>query len=432
MNLEEYILNNKDKSIRQISRELNISRYKVSKTFQKLNISKDNRMSEDTKTFLIDNKNLTSSKLSELTGVPSSTIRNFFQRNGIDKSVPYFNEKLEDVVKLYEEKKSSREVSKHYNVSHQTILKFLKDNNIDTTRKPTLSDEQYQFIVNNYNKMSSTMLANKFNVSVSLVTDIWTKNGLKGKKKKLYLFENEDYFSTINSFQKAYFLGLIASDGCLYKSKDNKKQEIIRLSLHNKDIDILTYFKKELGLSKPLNFYKDYVSLEIVSNLMFNDLKSYGLTERKTWSLNVDNIPLKFIHGFLLGYFDGDGSISWSKNNIANNRISKCRVSICGTEASMKLLSNFLKISNLDHSIVKDKRSQKYKGNFYSIVFVNTTQKYCFLKSIYSNNIYCLNRKQEKVKKFLFAVENNLTKRKENINAINKYKNMPPYIEIYK
>ena len=432
MDLEEYILNNKDKSIRQLSRELNISRNKVSNIFKKLNIDKNNRMSADTKTFLINNKDLGSRELSKLTGVPDSTIRKFFQRSGINKSVPRFNENLEDVIKLYEEKKSSREVAKHYNVTHNTILKFLRKNGIDTTRKLILSDKQYQFIVENYNKMSSTMIANKLNISASLVSDVWSRNGLKGKKKKVYLFENEDYFSTINSHQKAYFLGLIASDGCLYRSKDDKKQGIIRLSLHNKDIDILTYFKKELGLSKPLNFYKNYVTLEIVSNLMFNDLKSYGLTERKTWSLNVDNIPVQFIQGFLLGYFDGDGSISWNENSITNNRISECGISICGTEASMNLLSNFLKIYNLDHSIIKDKRSQKYKGNFYSIVFVNTTQKYCFLKSIYSNDIHCLARKQEKAEKFLFAVENDLTKRKENINAVNKYKSMPPYVEIYK
>ena len=416
MDLEQYILENRDKSIRQISKELGVNRNKISDIFKKLNINKDVRISDENKKVLLKNKHLTSTELHQLTGIPKSTIRSFFKRNGIDKSILKLDIYSEEIINLYNNGKSSRYIAEKFNVSHSGVLKFLKKQNIDTTTKKLLSDVQYQYVIDNYNFMTSTMLANELGVSTSLICSIWRQNDLVGKTRRIFSFKNEQYFSVIDTYQKAYFLGLIASDGCLYKRDDTSSQGILKITLHKKDACILELFKKELLLDKPLHFYNNYVSLEVVSDIIFNDLEQYGLTTKKTWNLNLKCIPNEFLKGFILGYFDGDGSIYWSDNRISNNRISRCGVSIVGTESSILTISVFLNKLKLGYKIIKDNRKDKYNGNFYNLVFVNTTQKYCFLKLIYSCNIDCLDRKKEKASKFLYAVENNLTNRKENIS----------------
>ncbi len=54
-------------------------------------------------------------------------------------------------------------------------------------------------------------------------------------RKKIY---NENYFETIDSEDKAYFLGFIFADGCV--TNDSKKYRYqLTLKLHSKDVGIL-------------------------------------------------------------------------------------------------------------------------------------------------------------------------------------------------
>lgn len=106
--------------------------------------------------------------------------------------------------------------------------------------------------------------------------------------------------------------------------------------------------------------------------------------------MHLKNIPKKFMPSFLLGYFDGDGSITHSKNGT----ITKTDVSICGTKSSISSISYMLDELNLKYSLILDKR--KYRGEFYNLVFKNTTEKYCFLKTIYENNSDILKLKRKK------------------------------------
>src|ERR1035437_6505732 len=96
-------------------------------------------------------------------------------------------------IKLYKSK-SSMEIGEIYNVSPNTVLKYLRNNGI-IIRK--------QIPINPYNKKT-------FNIN---------------------------YFETINSEDKAYFLGLLFADGCI-------SGNCISISLKISDKHILENFKK--------------------------------------------------------------------------------------------------------------------------------------------------------------------------------------------
>jgi len=58
---------------------------------------------------------------------------------------------------------------------------------------------------------------------------------------------NETIFDNIDSLEKAYYLGLLASDGSL-----NKNSSLIRLSLHANDKYLLEQFNQFVGSNRPI------------------------------------------------------------------------------------------------------------------------------------------------------------------------------------
>jgi hypothetical protein len=120
---------------------------------------------------------------------------------------------------------------------------------------------------------------------------------------------NDRYFENIDSHEKAYFLGFIAADGCV----DGSLGGGLRINLQARDISVLKSFQMALNHPKePLIDSRGYALLVVHSNKLKEDLAQYGIIPLKTYSLDFPKVPEEFVNSFLLGYFDGDGSISMS------------------------------------------------------------------------------------------------------------------------
>lgn len=178
-------------------------------------------------------------------------------------------------------------------------------------RNPLVGDA-CDFACKHYYDMSARQIAEELKCPISKVTNTWTKYGLKGKMKRIYQIQNQDYFSVIDTPSKAYFLGFIASDGCIYKRKTYNQQGILRFQIIKEDEKILQILKDELGTDIPLHHHSGkYVSLEICCEQIYKDLNELGLHERKTYGNAIPNgISNEFFKYFIRGYFDGDGTIS--------------------------------------------------------------------------------------------------------------------------
>ena len=120
-----------------------------------------------------------------------------------------------------------------------------------------------------------------------------------------------DYFAQIDSPMKAYVLGVLAADGNVLP-----KHHRITLELSATDADLLETVRDELVpggaiVTRQRNGY-DYQVLAFVSRNMVNDLEVLGVTAAKsrtiTWS---ERLPPSFAREFILGYFDGDGFITY-------------------------------------------------------------------------------------------------------------------------
>eukprot|EP01084_Bolivina_argentea_P084284 152464_1 len=116
----------------------------------------------------------------------------------------------------------------------------------------------------------------------------------------------------------AYWLGFLFADGCIYASGSNYR---VKLTLKCIDHSHVEKFKNallssyHLGLAKT-NHQTCCAVHSIYDNLLALDLIRLGCIPKKSLILEwPNNIPDEYVNHFVRGYFDGDGCISFRKNN---------------------------------------------------------------------------------------------------------------------
>lgn len=136
---------------------------------------------------------------------------------------------------------------------------------------------------------------------------------------------DEHFFKTIDSEEKAYFLGFLMADGCIIERKCS--QPCIAMQLKSNDEYILKSFKEALHSDNKIgrNLKRNHSQFKIHSSIMAKELSVYGVVPRKTGyeKFPEDKIPHKYIKDFIRGFFDGDGwfTLTSSKGK-PNRRIS--------------------------------------------------------------------------------------------------------------
>ena len=198
---------------------------------------------------IISNIDKTSTELSKQLNIPASTIRSIRQRNGINLG---FSIDEKSVVEMYLEIKRVDLVAEFFNIDRHTCSKILNKYNIKTNNKIYFDKYEIQNIINLCLTNSYEKVANLYNVSDSYIEKIYKENAVYLNRKKViknndYAYYDE-YFSDIDSTHKSYYLGLLASDGCVFIREN--KNAIINLTLHNDDSYMLDLFAKTLGLNK--------------------------------------------------------------------------------------------------------------------------------------------------------------------------------------
>ena len=243
--------------------------------------------------------------------------------------------------------------------------KLLNVNNID----------QIKF---EYNNNQNSFLCKKYDCCNETLVKFLRKNNVECKWKAQST-ENEDFFHDINSEEKAYYLGFICADGSISKRK-------ISITLNTKDIDILYIFKNLLKTTAPVNsrIYSDKrngtiihtTSIQIYSKKMISDLSVLGVNKNKSNQLRLPDINENLIRHFLRGLFDGDGHISGQCNLISTYE--------CLDDIMVYLNKFNINVNQYRETINKEKNVYK---NFIS------KDRIKFLNLLYSNSNVYLERK---------------------------------------
>jgi hypothetical protein len=257
-----------------------------------------------------------------------------------------------------------------------------------------ISQEKEKEIIDFYKSKPMTYeeVSNKFGYSLPTIGKIIKKYRIKPYSKVRLFSPNliENYFETIDNEYKAYFLGLIITDGCIYSK--NNRQNLVTLTLQNQDKYIINEFINAIHSNKNITSdNRGCSSVQILSNKMVADLKKYQITDNK--SLNTvfpTNIPKEFYPHLIRGILDGDGSISFYSR--PNRKAHTKAIRFC--QGNKQFLNDL--VTYLEKNVyIKPVNIYQEKESLWSIAYRNNESLYKLYHYLYNDATIYIKRKKD-------------------------------------
>lgn len=182
-----------------------------------------------------------------------------------------------------------------------------------------ITPELEQLVVNDFltSDIHVKEIHKKYNVGKWIFKKISKKYNLPCKKyKRILIKANRDYFETIDTASKAYWLGFIVGDGCVRYTKSTNSY-VLAIELSRIDITHLEKFKQDISsdntirirdrYSEKYNTIRKSCSIEIGGEKLCKDLDRNGAKFNKSKELNLPNLPDNLMRHYLRGLIDADG-----------------------------------------------------------------------------------------------------------------------------
>jgi len=271
--------------------------------------------------------------------------------------IEFSNEDVNKIINRYLILKSSRKVAEEFGVSKGTVIKVLKENNIDVRTKNKTADEINE-VIELYKKCGSVL-------SVSKLTGMKTEtiNIILGEDKYTYYQKYEypntysydqDIFKSIDTEEKAYWLGFLYADGCILDGKGYPCS--MQIGLAPVDINHLYKFCDFIGCEHKIvkSYRYDKVEISINNRTFCEDLVFLGCIPRKSLVLEPPNqkqVPDYLLRHFIRGYIDGDGTI------YKNSKGYIC-IGAVGTPNVIKFISEYVNLKTSSTQTKFDYKSE--------------------------------------------------------------------------
>ena len=257
------------------------------------------------------------------------------------------------------------------------------------------------WLMKEYSLHGSSTIAKKCNVDDSTIIYWLKKFNIKTRTRGESLsitdsrknIADRDYFKNINSAQKAYWLGFLMAD-CTIINKGNGIY-YFSFELSIKDKNIIEQFAKDIKFQGKIYYNKNKARLFINDTLFTKNLIKYGIIENRTNKKIFPNIKEKYNKYFILGFFDGDGSIMFYDNK---QRIrSRFHIVSCNEEILKKIKEELSTKANV--IFTKSSLHKKYTGckkayELETSTLSNIMKIYDYF--YYNENIFYMKRKYDK------------------------------------
>lgn len=296
------------------------------------------------------------------------------------------------VVELYTAGTKVPEISTEVGISPTSIAKILKEHGITSERstsstKRRFSKEDKAEMIRLYteegkNTNEIAALYGTYNTSIRRILEA-NNIELRGRGVAQRAVSLEDIQCHVGSFDFDYFLGLLATDGCITDGK-----VILDFSEENKEL--LDYWNEFLGnkCNITCSLHKTYqvpqYRIAFRNNEVIELLSEYGIVPNKTFDLRLKYVNWDVFRGII----DGDGCIA-SMNNGSTLRV----IVTSGCRSFLEQLQEFLLSYNIDSKIRIDSRSV---NPVYSLMVDKSEDVLTIYSKMYSNAHYFLKRKELK------------------------------------
>lgn len=266
---------------------------------------------------------------------------------------------------------------------------------------PRLTDGMVKEICTSYQAgMSSRQIATCLSVSPTTVLHYLHLNGVPVRRKcgggHARYHCNEDYFNVLDTTEKAYWLGFLAADGCVFHRTRPSRPNIskrLQLLLQASDRSHIERFRTAINSDHPISIVATTARLNIYSNHLCAGLAQYGVVQRKTRTMRFpDNIPTTLLSHYMRGYFDGDGC--WYVPNLKNATFSV----VSSNENFLAAFQQHL----MHHCHLGETKLTTLHGDVKRLKYGGRLQLQRIIKFLYQDALVYLPRKWAKAQQILY------------------------------
>ena len=318
------------------------------------------------------------------------------------------DETISEIVMKYTTTEVSLEkLGAYYRVSPCTISKYLKKRGIEIiNRQNRINFDAYRDVLPLYNcGYSLTEISKRVGNSRQSIAKSLRKIGVTVVNRHNITKFNENVFDTIDTEEKAYWLGFIYADGTISSQADGKKRRYrFELCLKLSDIahlekfnDFMSHTKRNISTKKSVLGGKEFYSCRfgVTNRHLWETLYGYGCTPRKSYTLKFPDLSIfqdqSLVRHFLRGYFDGDGCITYDSHKSKDGKTRHSAISnVIGT---MDFLTGFFNCIGFSKKHIKPLKKDS-EFTFQLNFFQNDTQR--LIEFLYGDcNVY-LDRKYKR------------------------------------
>ncbi|WP_300209039.1 FAD-dependent thymidylate synthase [Bacteroides sp.] len=190
-----------------------------------------------------------------------------------------------------------------------------------------------------------------------------------------------DYFSSIDTPEKAYLLGFIYADGSIRNT-----------------LDQLMISQKEENQWFLLNMLRDFIqpdakSLQVAGKEFVAHLIDKGVVPNKTYDISQENTEklwesiYEYRYDFLRGFLDGDGNIRWFYQKETSNTQS-CNITFSST--NLLLLKKIVTMLENEYNYSPNIREDYKEGKtpFYRLAITDSSIGTLFCENLYKNFVF--------------------------------------------
>lgn len=302
-------------------------------------------------------------------------------------TIPY-----DEIKTLYEEGHVQKSFfMNRYNVSERTIRRaFIKLGLVHKSDFDLHLESVWDDLIADYKNGEKIIdVCLKYNLHVKVV---------RPRLKELGIYRNEQprheadfsYFESIDSEQKAYWLGFLYADGCLTGCS-------LKFGLNKDDVDTVKQFCEDIGSTYPIHNEGTICRVTMTNRKLSKDLIKQGVVHQKTFSLKFptkDIVPKHLLNHFIRGYFDGDGCVTHQCNG------TQCSIGFAGLDSFLIELQKVL-VEECDLNMVKMHSRRISSPEFKQFSYRGNKQCKRIYDYLYKNATRWMPRKREKMESIL-------------------------------
>jgi hypothetical protein len=274
-------------------------------------------------------------------GRPDITVRRTLEAAGISFGPPRTTNRRSSpetealVLHLYDEGKSWKEINEQANVTSVTLGKILRRNGREYDRRSDAEGNAEVIAVLYEAGYSTRAIGRMLGHGKSTVNAAIVRHG--GEIRQMTGCECPDFFDSVDTPEKAYWLGFLSADGCMVATVRHPEGDHLSVRLGARDKGHLVKLKEALGahatvLDGVANGFgkpEPNANLSVGSRRLADALIGLGIGPRKSATQEPWNGPEDLMPHYWRGLFDGDGSL-------ARKSADLWTVFLCGSEPCVR------------------------------------------------------------------------------------------------